>query len=61
MPEKSADLEKKTATSQTHFGFTNVGSNMYQYRNRAICNNKFRFGSPCRMEFPSQKALFHCR
>ena len=40
-------LTQKTATSQTHFGFTNLGPNMYHFRNRAIWNKKFRFGSPC--------------
>ena len=38
---------KETATSKTHFGFTNLWWNMYQFGNGAIWNNKFWFGSPC--------------
>ena len=46
--QKSADTRKKTTTSQTHFGFTNMGSEMLQFRGRAIWNNGFWFGSPCK-------------
>ena len=38
---------KKTATSQTHFGFTNVGSEMQSFRAIAIWKGKLWFGSPC--------------
>ena len=37
----------KTTASQTHFGFTNIGSEMHNFRGTAIWNQKFRFGSPC--------------
>ena len=45
---------KKTATCQTHFGFTNMGSNMYQFRRGGIWNKKFRFGSPCSIKTRSR-------
>ena len=48
---------KKTATCQTHFGFTNMGSNMYQFRRGAIWNKKFRFGSPCTRKSVSEARL----
>ena len=38
---------KKTATCQTHFGFTNIAWEMNSFRPRVIWNKKFRFGSPC--------------
>ena len=38
---------KKTATSQTHFGFTNISSEMHIFKATVIWNKKFRFGSPC--------------
>ena len=44
---KFSKIEKKTATSQTHFGFTNIGSEMHNFRDTAIWNKQFRFGSPC--------------
>ena len=44
---KNLFLPQKTATSQTHFGFTKLGSNIYHFRRGAIWNKKFRFGSPC--------------
>ena len=34
-------------TSQTHFGFTNIGSETYIFRFIAKRNLKFWFGSPC--------------
>ena len=30
------NFSKKSATSQTHFGFTNLGSNMHRFRATAI-------------------------
>ena len=44
--KKSADT-KKTATCQTHFGFTKIAWEMNSFRPRVIWNKKFRFGSPC--------------
>ena len=38
---------KKTATSQIHFGFTNIGSEVVSFRVIAIQNQKLWFGSPC--------------
>ena len=38
---------KKTTTSQTHFGFTNMGSEMHSFRVVAKINFKFWFGLPC--------------
>ena len=40
---------KKTTASQTHFGFTNIGSEMHSFTGTAIWNNGFWFGSPCTM------------
>ena len=38
---------KKSATSQTHFGFTNIGSNMNRYRATAIWNFHVSNETPC--------------
>ena len=38
---------KKSAISQTQFGFTNVGSNMHRYRATAISNFHFSNETPC--------------
>ena len=38
---------KKTASSQTHFGFANIGSEMHTFRVTAIWSCNFWFGSPC--------------
>ena len=48
---------KKTSTSQTHFGFTNIGSGMPTFRDRAIWKSKFWFGSPCRFYLHKQFVL----
>ena len=40
----------KTYRSQTHFGFTNHGSEMLIYSVRAKRNFKFWFGSPCTLK-----------
>ena len=40
-------MSQKTTASQTNFDFTNMGSEMLQFRLRAIWNNGFWFGSPC--------------
>ena len=40
-------MAQKTTASQTNFGFTNMGSNIFGFRNTSIWNKKFRFGSPC--------------
>ena len=37
--------------SKTHFGFTNMGSEMRIFRVIAIWNSKFWFGSPCMRNF----------
>ena len=42
---------KKTATSQTHFGFTNMGSKELIFRVIAIWKGKFWFGSLCTYNF----------
>ena len=34
---------KKTTVSQTHFGFTNIGSEMHSFRGTAIWNQKLWF------------------
>ena len=38
---------KKTATSQTHFGLTNIGSNIHRFSATAIWNIHFSNGTPC--------------
>ena len=38
---------KSIIAYQTHFGFTNIGSEMHSFRDTAIWNNGFLFGSPC--------------
>ena len=38
---------KKTATSQTHFGFTNLGSEHHQLSATAIWNQKISNETPC--------------
>ena len=40
---------KKSATSQTHFGFTNIGSNMHRYKVTAIWNFHFSNETPCNL------------
>ena len=37
----------KSSAFQTHFGFTNIGSGMLTFRDRANWKSKFWFGSPC--------------
>ena len=39
---------KKTTTSQTHFDFTNMGSQMLNFRVMTIWNKKFDLGHPVR-------------
>ena len=39
---------KKTTASQTHFGFTNIGSNMHHFCATAIWNPKISNETPCR-------------
>ena len=41
------NFSEKTSASQTHFGFTNIGSEMHSFRGTAIWNYGFWFGSPC--------------
>ena len=41
---KFSKIEKKPTTSQTHYGFTNVRSEMHNFRGTAIWNNGFWFG-----------------
>ena len=55
-------LVNKTDSSQTHFGFTNHGSEMVIYRVRAKRNFKFWFGSPCITIFIREffTQLFYC-
>ena len=44
---KNYFLPQKPTASQTHFSFTNMGSEMNTDRATAIWNRKFWFGSPC--------------
>ena len=39
---------EKTATSQTNFGFTNLGSGVDTFRDMSLEKGKFWFGSPCK-------------
>ena len=39
--------EKKPNASQTHFGFSNIGSEMHCFRVKALRKEQFWFGSPC--------------
>ena len=41
------NFSKKAFTSQTHFGFNNIGSEMHIFRVIAKTNFEFCFGSPC--------------
>ena len=43
------NLSKKLDASQTHFGFTNIGSEMHSFRVIAKRHFKFWFGSPCKI------------
>ena len=56
--EKCKQIEKTTAT-QTHIGFTYIGSEMHSFRGTAIWNNGFWFGLPCTIrKFPKMVLLF---
>ena len=44
---KISQFSQKTSTSQTHFGFINIGSETLTFRCRANRKSKFWFGSPC--------------
>ena len=46
-PWKTTWYLKKTATPQTHFGFTNLGSEMHSFGTTAICNRKISNETPC--------------
>jgi len=46
--EKKLLLAQKTTASQTHFGFTNLGSESHQLSATAIWNNKISNETPCR-------------
>ena len=54
---KISQFSQKTSASQTHFGFTNIGSGMPTFRDRAIWKSKFWFGSPCRFYLHKQFVL----
>ena len=47
---KISQFSQKTSASQTHFGFTNIGSGMPTFRDTANWKSKFWFGSPCRVD-----------
>ena len=54
---KISQFSQKTSASQTHFGFTNIGSGMPTLRDRAKWKSKFWFGSPCRFYLHKQFVL----
>ena len=39
---------KKLTASQTHFGFTNIGSKVHRFSSTAICFWQFSIGIPCK-------------
>ena len=48
------NFSKKTTISQTHFGFTNLGSKMHRFRATAIYFWQFSIGTPCKRIFRQQ-------
>jgi len=42
-------LPQKTTASQTHFGFNNIGSNMYHFYATAVWNPKISNETPCKI------------
>ena len=56
---KNKFLAQETSTSQTHFGFTNLGSGMPTLRDRANWKSKFWFGSPCMYIWSHNFCIWH--
>ena len=61
MVKKTSLCWEKTATSQTNFGFTNLGSDVDTFRVTGIWKGKFWFGSPCKNNQYSKSARVQCQ
>ena len=54
---------KKTTASQTHFGFTNMGSEVLSFRVIALRKEQFWLGSPCILSYLDNliRLMWKCR
>ena len=54
-------LPQKTTASQTHFGFTNIGSNMHHFCATTIWNTKISNETPCSLKTTQLECIFQRR
>ena len=52
-------LPQKTTASQTHFGFNNIGSNMYHFCATAVWNPKISNETPCTSKKHKQQKCYN--